>query len=74
MSKAPLVVYGALLVAAALAGCGEPRNSTYAPAPQSVTYPYNQYADRFVSEFRLTDGTRCVATNHGGIACDWKQQ
>jgi hypothetical protein len=38
--------------------------------PDELAYKLIQ--DLRVSEFRLNDGTRCVATNKGGVVCQWR--
>lgn len=46
------------------ASCGNPSEgptaTRYAPVPGAGVY-----------EFRLSDGTRCVLSSGGGIACEW---
>lgn len=48
-----------LVVTALIAACGQIQNDRL-PAD--------------VYEFKLPDGTRCVALYRGGITCEWKRQ
>lgn len=50
----------------------EPTKPTEPTVRAPGTY-HLPYLHRSAEEFRLDDGTRCVTTNNGGIACDWRQ-
>jgi hypothetical protein len=54
-----------------LAGCARTPDS--APPIDSETKRYN-IGSYWVREFRLDDGTRCVAMVDTGIQCDWQSQ
>jgi hypothetical protein len=74
----PICQSTVLAVALLLAGCSSPRE----PGPEKDTRPpeqrptYDEYyipGSGSIFDFRLTDGTRCVAHRwDGGITCDWR--
>lgn len=55
-----------LIAAVTLTACGRAANVVDAEVTR-----YHLRAGYNVHEFRLQDGTRCVAIEGGGIACQW---
>lgn len=60
-----------LILAAVLFGCcdgsqyGKQERAYSDSVDYSLTFTH-------VTEFHLRDGTRCVTTGQGGVACEWK--
>lgn len=55
----------------ALAGCSEARKPLAAFASPAIT-TYELGTARKAVEFKLSDGTRCVALPNSGLTCEWK--
>lgn len=66
-----LCLIGAIVLSGVAVGCDAVRPSDELPNP-AVRYSIGSGNGAY--EFRLTDGTRCVAYGGGGIDCEWRSK
>ncbi len=64
----PAKLFTGLALVAALVGCGKKSDHQ---ADWSREETHRLGVGFTAVEFRLRDGTRCVAVSAGGVACDW---
>ena len=60
-----------ILAVLLLAGCSKDAPPMIHKTMELETYRY-EVGTYFVREFRLPDGTRCVAMTDSGLQCDWE--